>query len=106
MTRVRLDRIFSPSATGDYTTLLWAPRCEEVAKLKISLRALASEAVACAVGKGESCGDGNRVTCGVTRLGVAEEIPNVSGHLDNFRLERETGFGPATLGLGSRCSTN
>jgi hypothetical protein len=38
----------------DYTTLLWAPRCEEVAKLKTSLRALASEAVACAVGEGRA----------------------------------------------------
>jgi len=26
--------------------------------------------------------------------------------LDHVVLERETGLGPATLGLGSRCSTN
>jgi len=26
--------------------------------------------------------------------------------MQGFSLERETGLGPATLGLGSRCSTN
>jgi len=90
----------------DYTTLLWAPRCEEVAKLKISLRALASEAVACAVGEGGPRGDGDGVTRGVTRLGAASGNSNVSDPLDHVGLERETGLGPATLGLGSRCSTN
>ena len=92
----------------DYTTLLWAPRCEEVAKLKIRLRSPESAAVACAVvGVGDSSED---VTCGVTnrvtRLGAVDEVSNVSSHLDYAIPERETGLGPATLGLGSRCSTS
>ena len=35
----------------DYTTLLWAPRCEEVAKLKSRLRSPESADVACAAGR-------------------------------------------------------
>ena len=46
------------------------------------------------------------VTGGVTRLGEPEEISNDSIRLGQLILERETGLGPATLGLGSRCSTN
>ena len=91
----------------DYTTLLWAPRCEEVAKLTIRLLSSESAAVACVAGTASSREDLTAgVTGGVTRLVAPGEISNDSIPLGQLILERETGFGPATLGLGSRCSTN
>ncbi len=91
----------------DYTTLLWAPRCEEVAKLKIRLRSPASAAVACAAGEtGLSRDVTSAGTTRVTRLGAPGGISKDSDLLDQVMVERETGLGPATLGLGSRCSTN
>jgi len=91
----------------DYTTLLWAPRCEEVAKLRIRLRSPESAAVACAAGesglsKDVTFGGTNRVT----HLRAPGGNSKDSDLLDHVVLERETGLGPATLGLGSRCSTN
>ena len=91
----------------DYTTLLWAPRCEEVAKLKIRLRSPESAAVACATGEGDRPADVTPDgTNRVTRVGALGGITKDSNPLDRVMLERETGLGPATLGLGSRCSTN
>jgi integrase len=91
----------------DYTTLLWAPRCEKVARLKIRLLTGETAAVACVAGTGGTREDVTAgVTGRVTRLGAAGGISKDSDLVDQVMFERETGLGPATLGLGSRCSTN
>ena len=41
-------------------------------------------------------------TAQIGGLGKSQEPLEIQG----LSVERETGFGPATLGLGSRCSTN
>ena len=69
--------------------------------------AFRDSAVACVAGTG---GYREDVTAGatsrVTHLEASDEILNISSTFDCVFFERETGLGPATLGLGSRCSTS
>ncbi len=91
----------------DYVTLMWTGLCQEVAKLPISIRQGSSADATAARGTGASDDElVERVTGRVTGHEASGGIENGSGQVGSLRLERETGLGPATLGLGSRCSTN
>ncbi len=94
----------------DYTTLLWTPLCEEVGKLRVTLRHTpVPTAAAAAIGGGArepeaiyglADGDTDRLVTGlVTSPGASIGNASGSGFFGPTFLEREKGLEPSTSTL-------